>query len=461
MSHFGWTLHRRLDGYTASQQWVGTQIICHLADPVESSKELRGWFEMWVSTSVTDPTLVYSGHVNLYASTFPRQAASAFAESDAWPDDSIARSAYEEPLRLLVKAMRDSMHTAEVFTADQLGEVEDTFVIDRLLDGSGITRLVAPGGTGKSYMAAWLGLAIAGVGGDDDTWLNMRTVREHRPVLYLDWESNPQVWSNRLHQLRRGHQIPMQHIERFQYMQMRGPLYRSVRAVRERIINEGIGFIILDSSTHARGASGEGPAEESAIRMFDAIDSLKVPGILIDHKSKEAMARGRTGGYGSVMIENRARMEWEVVVATASSEPRSATVLMRVENTKVNNIARQPDIGLRVKFTSNERGHTSSVVIHEINSSEVPTKKQARKSAANPESSPQSMTIREALEMVMESVEGSVTTAELADRMKVLGVEAADDSVARKMRDAIGDGLPFRNVAPEGKPARWARHDDP
>lgn len=207
------------------------------------------------------------------------------------------------------------------------------FLIEPLWGAVGATRLIATGGSGKSFLALAMALSVAC---DTGQVLGTRRPTRTGPVLYLDWEADADTHSQRLAGLITGAGVHPSAADKILYLDMRshGPLHRTAPAIRRQVDRHDVAGLIVDSVMLARGSSGDGPAEESTIRLYEALDLIGPPALLIDHKSKaQADSKSRKGGYGSVVMDNQARNVWDVTRTFSLADGRR----LELEHTKANN----------------------------------------------------------------------------------------------------------------------------
>jgi hypothetical protein len=208
------------------------------------------------------------------------------------------------------------------------------------------SRLIAAGGSGKSYLALAMGLTVA-TGARLFGRCPVDDPQVTGPVAYLDWESDATTHSQRMRQLLDGVGLPVDRLGLVNYFAMRGPLHRQTIGVQRRIEATGCVMAVVDSVMLARGSSGEGGAEDSTVRLFEALDELAVPCLLIDHKSKaQVKSRSGLGGYGSVVMTNSVRNEWDAFQVFHAD----SLIRIGMRHTKQNNTAARKDIALSLNF---------------------------------------------------------------------------------------------------------------
>ena len=157
--------------------------------------------------------------------------------------------------------------------------------------------LYGESGIGKSYVALFLALLIT-----NEIPAVGLTPRKAN-VLYLDWEDGEQNMDERLKALAKGLDIETPQLY-YQYMD--GNLRERLDMVAERISKNDIDLIIVDS----KGASLGGRINEAdtTVQLFNAIRSLRVTSIVIDHVAKQSAI----GPIGSTYTVAEARNVWEM-----------------------------------------------------------------------------------------------------------------------------------------------------
>lgn len=214
------------------------------------------------------------------------------------------------------------------------------WVVYPLVETGGHTRIIAPGDSGKSYFA--LALA-AGVATGSAKFIGTKP-QITGPVLYLDWETDASTHALRLQMLCKGAGVGLPDRDLLIYQPHTAPLYRGAEQVHRTIDRYGVALVVVDSVMLARGAGGGDRAEDSAIRLFEALRGFTQPAVLIDHKAKEAIAKGKRGGYGSVVNQNSVRLEWEM---TRFHQITPTTKAFALSLEKHNNTGRMAPMGFR------------------------------------------------------------------------------------------------------------------
>jgi hypothetical protein len=220
------------------------------------------------------------------------------------------------------------------------------FVLRPLISSVGATSIVGGGGVGKS-MLVLAGACTTATGNPD--WIGMEP-RTTGHVIYCDWEADAQTHSERLHSLARGLGIDPPG-DTLQYLRHPLPLRQWAPALAREVARSGTVLVIIDSVMLAR--AGEAGAEET-IAFFGALSQLGCPSLLVDHKSRAALAEGRSGAYGSVINDNSVRLMWDVL-----SSPGSNTLTLKP--TKANNYSLRelPTISLSLDVQTTTAGRAA------------------------------------------------------------------------------------------------------
>jgi hypothetical protein len=242
----------------------------------------------------------------------------------------------EEFCTAVLEAERTGAPILEV--GDLPAQTEEGYLVDPLLPRNKTTIVFAAGGTGKSYLACLVSVAVAsgtGVLG----W------RVHRgDVLYLDWETDAYEVDRRIKRVSAGLGLP--EVPRIAYRACAGPLDDMAEPLSSYIAERGIKLVIVDSVGMATGSSREGPAEESAIRLFSAIRHLGATVLAIDHVTGEDVKSGRAveKPYGSIYKVNLARSVYELKGTPVDGQDAHMALFHR----KVNVGSLQPPLGIKV-----------------------------------------------------------------------------------------------------------------
>jgi len=228
----------------------------------------------------------------------------------------------------------------------EMGPVK--FALDPTVPELVTSLMYGPGGAGKSIVALAGALSIA----SNVEIVPGLTPVIQGPVLYLDWETDGYVVSHRLHAISRGAAITP---GKFHYRHCNRPLADDADEISREVSLNGIVYVVIDSCSPAMGMSSEyGDANESTLRLFQAIRHIGVTTQIVDHVSKQEMRneKGKVMGllpYGSIAKVNLARAAWELRNVT---EPEDDHLQIALLNTKANDTRIHPPIHVSIDWRS-------------------------------------------------------------------------------------------------------------
>ena len=169
-----------------------------------------------------------------------------------------------------------------------------------LLDGEA-NLFYGPGGSGKSYLAAYI-CAHVSKGYMDDEGFEVPKAK----VLYLDYETGPEEIYNRLKTVQQG--LKMDIVPEVIYHPSAHPLASEVEKLQRLVVEHDIDMAVIDSVGYACG--GEPETANNAINYYNALRQLQITTLSIGHIAKD---KSSTSPFGSVYWINGARSIWEVV----------------------------------------------------------------------------------------------------------------------------------------------------
>jgi hypothetical protein len=217
-----------------------------------------------------------------------------------------------------------------------------------LFDGEP-TLIYGPGGTGKSYLGLYLACLIQ---------YNYLGIYDWTPaagnVLVLDWETSRQIYNRRAWAIKQGLGIT-DSTERIKYRYCTQPLPTDIAEIQKLVLENKINCVIVDSCGYAAG--GDPNAAEVAIRYFNALRSLRVTSLTLDHVSK-----GLDGGkspFGSVYKSNAARSVFQL---KKSQDAGECVYDLGLYHEKVNEGMPLKPIGYKAAFSNNRDGVAIKVV---------------------------------------------------------------------------------------------------
>ena len=218
-----------------------------------------------------------------------------------------------------------------------------------LLFDSEPTLIYGPGGTGKSYLGLYLACLIQYKFAGIYDW-----VPTAGNVLVLDWETSKPIYNRRTWAIKQGLGIT-DNTERIKYRYCTQPLPTDIAEIQKLVLENKINCVIVDSCGYAAG--GDPNAAEVAIRYFNALRSLRVTTLTLDHVSK-----GLDGGkspFGSVYKSNAARSVFQL---KKSQDAGECVYDLGLYHEKVNEGMPLKPIGYKAAFTNNQDGVAIKVV---------------------------------------------------------------------------------------------------
>lgn len=183
------------------------------------------------------------------------------------------------------------------------------WLIDGLVEEHQTTSIYGDGEVGKSWQALAACVSLASGIEIVSGW---RPVRRGRPI-YLDWETDQETLNTRVRMICRGAGIPYVPI---QYVACDGPLSDQVEWLLERVQDDGLDLIVVDSVEAAMaGSRGEGgDIHEPAAKVNQVLRKVGRSAILVDHvNALGAASKGLAGkAFGTIFKRNWVRMSYEV-----------------------------------------------------------------------------------------------------------------------------------------------------
>ncbi len=194
------------------------------------------------------------------------------------------------------------------------------------------TLVHGDGGSGKTTLAEFLCVLMdIGVDGCGLTINPART-------LYLDWEADEVDFKQRILAIQKGLDVASKPDIWYRFCMQ--PLAGDIEAIQKIVAENAIDMVVVDSVGVACG--GDLNDSQSIMAYFDALRTLKVTTLSIDHNNKEGKL------YGNVYKTNRARLVWEV---KKTQEPGESKLTIGVFDRKRNRGMLQKPLGFQLDFT--------------------------------------------------------------------------------------------------------------
>ena len=233
---------------------------------------------------------------------------------------------------------------------------KERYMVEPLILKGRPAMIFGPGGVGKSLIALTCGMSVA----------NHRTIipgispAVDGPVLYCDWETTADVINDRIQAIAAGHHFTPKDMY---YRRCVRPLADDAEELSAFCANNKVVLIIIDSAAYAMGAQGEyGDANESVLRMHEAIRLIGVTSLIVDHvnKTDQRAKPGQATPYGSAYKTNAVRISWEIRKA-----PSANGLAINLYHAKSNDTALLAPIGLALDWSQDSITFRKSTVIEE------------------------------------------------------------------------------------------------
>lgn len=215
---------------------------------------------------------------------------------------------------------------------------QPTYAQDPLLLSGQINVLYGKPGSLKG----WLALAMALDVQEGFGLLGLPTPDRHRPVLYLDFEYDQATQARRIQALCAGAGKPRVNLA---YLRCAGHLADQIERIAREVTDLEIKVGIVDSVEAAIGATGEGDPAGPIKRLTQALRSIPITWLEVDHDTKGA-ERGRETPYGSRFKQAWSRNTW--LIRKAQERPGEASIGLWHDATS--NTGPRPPFGYRVTF---------------------------------------------------------------------------------------------------------------
>jgi hypothetical protein len=230
------------------------------------------------------------------------------------------------------------------------------YMVEPLILKGRPAMIFGPGGVGKSLLGLTCGLSVA-CGREIIPGIAPAV---KGPVLYCDWETTAEVINDRIQAIAFGHGFKA---EGMYYRRCVRPLADDAEELSAFCAEKGVVLIIIDSAAYAMGAQGEyGDANESVLRLHEALRLIGVTSLIIDHvnKTDQRAKPGSATPYGSAYKTNAVRISWEVRKA-----PSVNGLAINLYHAKSNDTALLAPIGLALDWGHDAITFRQSSVIEE------------------------------------------------------------------------------------------------
>jgi len=230
------------------------------------------------------------------------------------------------------------------------------YMVEPLILKGRPAMIFGPGGVGKSLLGLTCALSVA-AGREIIPGIKPAV---KGPVLYLDWETTAEVINDRIQAIAAGHDFKPSGMF---YRRCVRPLADDAEELSAVVAEKKIVLVVVDSAAYAMGSQGEyGDANESVLRLHEAIRLIGVTSLIIDHvnKTDQRAKPGQATPYGSAYKTNAVRISWEVRKA-----PSVDGLAINLYHAKSNDTALLAPIGLALDWGHDAITFRQSSVIEE------------------------------------------------------------------------------------------------
>lgn len=205
---------------------------------------------------------------------------------------------------LTVKVLREYERgepVLEISSADELQPLE--YLVHPIAPKLKPTVIFGEPGSGKSQFAVVLTIVLCLPWHDNP--LRLTPPNRPTPVLFLDYEADPEDIQRQLVSLAKGMGLPYVNLH---YRRCSLPLADDIDSIRQHAEDIGAEVVIIDSISLA---AGDDPSKPNVATTFmRQVRQLRLTSISLAHTSKDTESRKKTI-FGSIMWEAGARSVWE------------------------------------------------------------------------------------------------------------------------------------------------------
>lgn len=260
----------------------------------------------------------------------------------------------------IIRRLMRGSPTVEI--CSEVPVIPQRYLVDPFLPLDQPTLLFGKPGSTKSFLALLMIVLVQlPLPKNDFRWT---TSQKCTNCLYLDNETSRDTVHRRLQELLRGMELPPLHIH---YKRLTGPLVSELESVQRTILDEKIGFVVLDSA--GKGCGGDitqaGPVND----FFTALSQLGVTTLVVHHQPKDELSKNKSP-YGSAYFEANARSVWHIERGEGSEDD----FLVMLRHTKSNDSALHRPIGLKVRFGKTAEGKSVQFGLSDLRDSEFAVK---------------------------------------------------------------------------------------
>lgn len=233
-----------------------------------------------------------------------------------------------------VRGLRELRKGDPVIALQPSAQAHVPFLVNPLIFQKHQTMIYAPGGSCKSMFALYLAL-LASHGAAQHGISALAC-----PVLYLDWELDPETIGTSLTRLRNGHPELTQYTPLYRHCQ--APLHEDIETIGKEVEAHGVRLVIVDSAMMACGDEMNSTVAPKLLQR--ALRSLGCASLVLSHVAKNTEEKT---AYGNVFFQNLCRNQYELQLLDSTETLKRITLTHR----KINFGPFQPIKGFALDFT--------------------------------------------------------------------------------------------------------------
>jgi hypothetical protein len=309
-----------------------------------SSRNFDGFVTVlwWPSHLQQTQTLIYNHHVDLRSGSSKTQLTAGLNRFKDQYEPPEGWHVYHESAHQVLDRYFKTGAAPQWEHELPEGDESDLMLVDPFLPEHQHAMFMAPPGSSKSLAALALAVMVA----TGEPLIPGARVSNPANVLYLDYEDDSRTFRKRLVHLCNGLNISVPH-ERIRYRRMHGLLADAAGEIREDILENEIGLVIIDSG--GKAVIGQITDEPAVMRYFDSCRSFgeNVTVLTITHLPKDAENQKRP--IGSQYWESEPRSIWKL---TRDQQEAQSYIAVAFSDMKQNHYAKRSMLTYRIDFSA-------------------------------------------------------------------------------------------------------------
>ena len=265
---------------------------------------------------------------------------------------------YIEAVAHEVRKVTTAQNPMAQVLSDPSMSIEPDYLLHPLLYRGHPTIVFGAKGSAKSLLAAAVSYIVQLPLLNNE--MGLRPGTRQTTVGYLDWEdvrcTFQARWTGICQGFQKQHpdfiapdlQLPVWH------KQMQGPLCNQIDLVREELVANDVGMVVIDSLGPAAGGDLYAPA--AALDFYGALRSLQVTALILAHHSKDPNTKAKSV-YGSTFFNALARSVWQTEAEDTREDDNE--LVTSITEIHCNLAAKHGTRGFRYKFDN--EAHTITV----------------------------------------------------------------------------------------------------